>query len=197
MEYLSFGPLLHRTRMQFLPEAAAARHALVLGDGDGRFCAALLRFSSAVRVHAVDASAGMLAELWRRAVDVGAADRLEMTCADATQCLPVGEFDLVCTHFFLDCLSTEQVAGLVPRIRERMSSGHWVVSEFAIPGGALRQPASWLVAGLYAAFHRLTGLEVRKLPLYPEILKANGFVLLELHSRLGGMLRAELWHRTE
>src|SRR6185437_1080687 len=43
MEWLSFGPYLSRCRRAFLPQLRDARRALVLGDGDGRFTAALLR----------------------------------------------------------------------------------------------------------------------------------------------------------
>ena len=41
-EYLLLGPLLARTRKHFLPQLTSATHALVLGDGDGRFLAHLL-----------------------------------------------------------------------------------------------------------------------------------------------------------
>ena len=193
MEYLSFGPLLQRCRLQFLPEMSGARGALVLGDGDGRFTAALLRAVPCLRVHAVDASAGMLAALWQRARDAGAAGRLEMTCADATEALPEGCFDLVCTHFFLDCLSQKEIELLVAEVRRRLPHGVWVISEFAVPEGALRTPAVWLVGALYLAFRILTGLKTRELPAYAEAMHANGFTLLRCRERLGGILRAELW----
>ena len=67
MEYFSFGPLLWHTRVALLPKMDAARHALMLGDGDGRFTAALLRRNREVRVVAVDASAAMLKRLQQRA----------------------------------------------------------------------------------------------------------------------------------
>ena len=172
---------------------AGARRALVLGDGDGRFTAALLQAVPDLRAHVVEQSAGMLAELWRRAIDAGAAGRLEMTCADATQMLPDDSFDLVCTHFFLDCLTQEQIGPLITRVRHRLPHGIWAVSEFAIPDGSLRRPAIWLIHGLYLAFGGLTGLRTRELPIYSAAMQANGFKLLCCRERLGGILRAELW----
>ncbi len=193
MEYLSFGPLLQRCRLQFLPEVADARRALVLGDGDGRFTAALMQALPGVRVHAVDESAEMLAALWERVIEKGAAHRLEISCADAVEDLPEESFDLVCTHFLLDCFGQGDVEALVAQVRRRMPRGRWVISEFAVPGGAMRLPALLLVRALYLVFGVLTGLTTRSLPAYAQVLRANGLVLVQSRERLGGILRAELW----
>ncbi|MGA2218140.1 MAG: class I SAM-dependent methyltransferase, partial [Terracidiphilus sp.] len=63
MEYATFGPSLSLARNAFLPQLATRRHALVLGDGDGRFTARLLRTNASIHVHAVDASPAMLSAL--------------------------------------------------------------------------------------------------------------------------------------
>ena len=60
LEYLSFGRELERRRFRYLPEVKSARRALVLGDGDGRFLAALVRQGGEVSVDYVDLSARML-----------------------------------------------------------------------------------------------------------------------------------------
>jgi hypothetical protein len=99
------------------------------------------------------------------------------------------------THFFLDCLTEDEVHSLADRLRCALSpSGHWLVSEFAIPQGAfgrwVARPVVWL---LYRAFGLLTGLTVRKLPDYASALRAAGFTLLERRSFLRGLLAAEIW----
>ena len=194
MEYLSFGPLLWRVRTAFLPYMSDARRALVLGDGDGRFTAALLRSNQNTRVCAVDASGAMLARLWQRAAQQGDAARVTSLHADASEALPEGRFDLVCSHFFLDCLTDPQCHRLATRVAGQMdASAHWIVSEFAVPDGRLQLPGRLLVRGLYAAFAVLTGLRVQHLPDYPAALRAAGLCRLEIHIRLGGILRAELW----
>src|ERR1700759_3335682 len=66
MELLTFGPLLQQTRTHFLPHLFDRRQALVLGDGDGRFTAELLRRYPNIQVHAVDGSAAMLHALTHR-----------------------------------------------------------------------------------------------------------------------------------
>jgi ubiquinone/menaquinone biosynthesis C-methylase UbiE len=194
MEYATFGPWLWRCRCAFLPELRGCRRALVLGDGDGRFTARLLSKNSDVHIVAVDASAAMLASLERRA---GAhADRLHVEHADArTFPLRKAGYDLVATHFFLDCLTTNEVQALASRVRAVVEDGaRWVVSEFAVPEGWFgRAVARPVVAGLYWAFGMLTGLSVRRLPCYEEALRTNGFALEKRRTRLGGLLVSQVW----
>lgn len=194
MEWVSFGPWLSRCRTAFLPQMAAARRALVIGDGDGRFTAALLAANPAVRVDAIDASSAMLQALARRAGRHRA--RICTFAADARNWTPsAAGYDLVTTHFFLDCLTTEEVRKLAARIRPALAAeAAWVVSDFAEPGNAYgRLVARPLIAFLYAAFRLMTGLKVRRLPDHTAALKEAGFVLRCRTKRLGGLLFSELW----
>lgn len=194
MEWLSFGPWLHRCRRAFLAEMSGAQRALVIGDGDGRFTAALLRANAGVQVEAVDASAAMLRVLQRRAGPDAA--RVRACLADARRWMPEPRgYDLVATHFFLDCLTTDEVRALAERIRPALAAdAAWVVSEFAVPRGFYgRLIARPLIAFLYFAFRVLTGLRVRRLPEHCAALQRAGFVLRERRTWLGGLLAAEMW----
>lgn len=202
MEWFSFGPWLGVARRAFLAEVREARSALVLGDGDGRYTARLLRTVPGVRVMAVDSSAAMLDALLRRAGTE--AGRVMAQQADARIWAGTVEgargapFDLIATHFFLDCLSTAEVVALAGRLRDFAAPGAvWVVSEFAVPPGWFgRWVARPLVAMLYAAFGVLTGLEVRRLPDHVSALGASGFVRTRTERFLGGLLVSEMWHLT-
>ncbi len=196
MEYLSFGPWLALTRSAFLGRLVRSRRALVLGDGDGRFTARLLRANPTVEVDAVDASAAMLQELQRRAGPH--AGRVRIHLADIRGWQPAAAavpYDLVATHFFLDCLTTAEVESLATRMRPALApSALWAVSEFAVPPGWLGQLiARPLVAGLYLAFGWLTGLAIRNLPGHAAALRTAGFTLIHRRSRLSGLLISELW----
>ena len=193
LEYATFGPLLQRTRLQFLPEMASARRVLVLGDGDGRFCVHLLRAAPGAQVVAVDISRTMLQRVRARAVAAAVAARLTTVHQDATTTLPEGEFDLVCTHFFLDCLSDQEMQMLAAEVRQRCPNGQWIVSEFAVPRGAARWPAWLVVRALYVAFRLLTGLRAKRVPDYATDLRQNGFTLSACRVRAFGLLRAERW----
>jgi SAM-dependent methyltransferase len=195
MEALTFGPFLALCRTTFLRDAAEARRALVLGDGDGRFTARLLRVNPNIQVHAIDASSAMLAALTRRARPHAA--RLSTDQADLRTWEPAlpEVYELFATHFFLDCLTTEEVQSLALKLRRIAApSALWLVSDFAIPqglfGALIARP---IVAALYLVFGLLTGLQVRTLPDHSTALRAAGFSLLHRRKRLGGLLVSELW----
>ena len=104
-------------------------------------------------------------------------------------------FDLVTTHFFLDCFSTTDLALLIPAVRARLTPGAlWVVSEFRVPPtGPLRLPARILVRLLYLAFRMLTGLTPTHLPDYASLLRRSGLFPVSIRHSLAGLLTAELW----
>ena len=192
MEWLTFGPLLQRCRCAFLSTLARHRRALVLGDGDGRFTACLLQENCAVSVDAVDASQAMLRQLSGRSP----ASRVRTHVADArTFSPPRSDYDLIATHFFLDCLSSTEVRDLARRLRDHSSrNAVWVVSEFAIPSNLFgRIVAHPVISALYLAFGLLTNLEIRKLPDHRAALAQSGWSLARQHKRLAGLLVSELW----
>ena len=194
MEIFTFGPYLQHCRCAFLADLAERSHALVMGDGDGRFTAQLLRANSQVQIDAVDSSPAMLGSLLRSAGSH--AVRVRVHCADARTWQPANPpYDLVVSHFFLDCLATEEIQSLAERVRGAVSSAaRWVVSEFAIPEGwfgrLVARPLVWL---LYRAFGLLTGLAVRSLPNHADALRDAGFTLDKRCSWLHGLLVSEIW----
>jgi cyclopropane fatty-acyl-phospholipid synthase-like methyltransferase len=197
LEYLSFGPMLERCRFYYLPELAEAKRALILGDGDGRFLARLLTVNSQIHADVIDLSPAMLRLLQKRAAETGAPDRITLHCVDAREFTPKGKYDLIVTHFFLDCFTTDELHALAARIDAHLCpKALWVVSEFAIPSGTMSLPAKAIVRSLYAAFRILTGLKVRQLPDYKIALAAAGLTLIEQKFWLKGLLVTELWQTT-
>jgi ubiquinone/menaquinone biosynthesis C-methylase UbiE len=196
LEWFTFGPMLWKCRCAYLAEMMNERAALVIGDGDGRFTAQLLKQNPQIAVDAVDASDAMLRRLMRRAGRN--ASRVRVHLGDARQLqFAAGKFDLVATHFFLDCLTTVEVESLAMRLREALTSdASWVISEFTIPDNWYgRLIAGPIVAALYFAFRYLTGLTVRELPAHREALQRAGFALMSQRKRLWGLLVSELWKR--
>jgi ubiquinone/menaquinone biosynthesis C-methylase UbiE len=200
MEYLSFGTALERCRFHFLPLLRNTQHALLLGDGDGRFTAALLQEAAMADAFAIDASEAMLHALRERC----AADhRLHTLCAPLNQGLPAAlagrHFDLIATHFFLDCLNETEVERIVQDATLCATpDAQWVISEFRIPRhGVMQLPSRLIVRLLYLAFRILTDLRAQQLPAYGAILQRHGWCLGQQQTRLGGLLVSELWQRTE
>ena len=198
LEYLTFGPYLERCRFHFLNQLSTHRRALVLGDGDGRFTARLLAANPQLVIDAVDSSAAMLKLLAERVSRLGhpAEERLKTIHSDALAFKPeLPGYDLVVTHFFLDCLTDQKLATLLANLQPSLApETTWLVSEFAIPR---RQPAALVarlvIATLYRAFRTLTGLRVQKLPDYESVFLRNGFALSGQKTFLGGLLVTQLW----
>jgi hypothetical protein len=201
MELITFGPWLQWARCAWLDRIAHCRRGLVIGDGDGRFAARLLRANRTARLDAVDASSAMLWALAKRAgADAG---RVTTYLADARAWQPESvesgsvAYDLIATHFFLDCLTTDEVRALAAALRRATSAdAFWVISEFAVPRGLFgRLVAGPVVSFLYRVFGWLTGMRVRRLPDYSIAVREAGFVLQARREWLGGLLVSELWLR--
>jgi SAM-dependent methyltransferase len=194
MEYVSFGRALERCRFAQLPSLLEARQALVYGDGDGRFLELLLQCNPGIHVDVVDSSAAMLALARARVLRVGAGDRVRFFQTDALRFSPPEQYDLVVTHFFLDCFDEAELEILLQRVRPHVRAGAlWLVSEFAIPRGWAEMPSRALITGLYGAFALLTGLRTRSLPDYAGLLRQAGFARRCERSWLHGLLRSEIW----
>lgn len=196
LEYLTFGPALTRCRNHFLPALADRRRALIFGDGDGRFTARLLASNPHLQADAVDFSPGMLTLLTRRAhaAHPTSATRLHTHIADARHFVPTSRYDLVVTHFFLDCLTEPELHALAARLQPHLTATSvWVISDFRLPTGAVRLPAQALVRSLYFAFRVLTGLRTARLPDHAAALTSIGLTRTAQHLSLGGILTTELW----
>ncbi len=196
LEAASFGPLLHRCRTAHLSRLADRRRALVVGDGDGRFLAALLRANPHVTVDALDVSPGMTALARRRTRF--AAGRMRFTVGDVrTAPLPTAGYDLVVTNFLLDCFPPDQLAGVVDKLAAAAGPGAaWLVGDFAVPPGRWRGRAGRLALAVMYAFFRLTArLPAAALADPTPLLSARGFVPAAEANWLGGFLVSRVWVR--
>lgn len=194
-EQLTFGPLLMRCRTAFLDTLSGMQHVLVLGDGDGRFTATALARYPKLHVTAVDSSPAMLQLLSKACREKQVEDRLTTVLADARSFVPESTVDAICAHFFLDCLSTADTERLARNLAP--FSSRWIISDFDIPKGVWRVPASLLVRSLYLAFRVMTGLSTQQLPDWRKALFSAGFCPNETRRFLKGILVAESWRHSE
>jgi SAM-dependent methyltransferase len=195
LEKITFGNALARCRFRFLDWMQDARRALAIGDGDGRFIAALLATNPEVEIDSIDTSAEMLR---LQSLRSGQISRLTLFQEDARLLvLPRDDYDLIVTHFFLDCLSQSEVDSLASRIAAHMRPGaRWVLSDFAVPDrGASRIFGSSLVRALYFGFRILTGLRIVRLPDHAAAFTAAGLRCIKSDTAFGGLLLSEQWQR--
>ncbi len=196
LEYLVFGQALEKRRFEFLDEVADARQVLILGDGDGRFTAEFVKRNPETKVESVDLSAGMI-DLARRRLGESAA-QVRFRVGDARTISIDGQYDLVVTHFFLDCFTNEELDRLIERISQHCKPGaRWVLSEFGLPEREFPKIAARaFIRFMYFCFFVTTGLTVTKLPDYVQAMTGRGFRLLHKRSAIGGLLVSEIWQIT-
>lgn len=195
LEKLTFGDALANCRLHFLDQTSSARKALVIGDGDGRFVAAMLALNPHVSVDSIDISAQMLRLQSSRCAQSA---RLALHQADARSFIPpAADYDLIVTHFFLDCLTQSELDRLVNRLTPHITpDALWLLSDFATPPrGMARFLAQVLIPALYLLFRLLTGLRVAHIPQHAPAFQAAGFRRFQAHTALDGILRGELWQR--
>ncbi len=194
-EYGAFGRKLERRRFEFLTAGASARHVLMLGEGDGRFLQAFRRLNPEATVDYVDSSQTMLSLAKERS---GADGRVCFHHADALCWTPPrSDYDLIVTHFFLDCFNEHDLTQLIGTIATRAPNAAWIISDFHQPEAGLSalRAAFWLRL-LYSFFHITTGLETQTLADYQAPLAANGFHLDRKVTAEAGLLVSELWRRS-
>ncbi len=154
-----------------------------MGDGDGRALAALLAAAPHSCVDYIDVSPRMLELARARA----GAERVAYRCQDArTAPLPATQYDVIVTHFFLDCFDESDLNLLVTHLADAAAPrSRWLISEFRGNG--------WLVRALYLFFRIVTGLRTRRLVDHHPLLKRHGFRLARHEKAWRGLLASELW----
>lgn len=194
LEYLAFGRALERRRREYLNEAANARSVLILGDGDGRFTAEFLDRNREAVVDSVDLSPRMLELAARR---VGGAMRLRCWAGDARTIELPQKYDLIVSHFFLDCFTDCDIEVLVERVSDAACPrAQWLVSEFCVPRAGIRRlGASLLIRTMYGFFRIATGLRTKRLPDYAKVFALHGFRRARHAAAAGGLLISEVWER--
>ena len=198
MECVLAGRTLQKCRTSFLDETRVATTALLIGEGNGRFLTEFLKANKRASVLCVDSSSRMLKLAARRAGRL-AGDRVRFVKADLLEPRDsqwqAGPFDLVVTHFFLDCFRPEQLDLIVRAIAEQASSGaKWLLADFSVPAdGFARLRAKAILWLAYAFFRIATGLPAKRITAPDSFLERHGFALEKRIIREHGLLHSDLW----
>jgi ubiquinone/menaquinone biosynthesis C-methylase UbiE len=195
LEYLTLGPTLQQTRLHYLPSLTQEKSALILGDGDGRFLFQLLSQNPHLQADAIDTSTTMLHLLRQRCAPYANRLQTHQTNALTFPPEPTKKYDLIVTHFFIDCLTQTDLETLITKITPHLTpQAIWLISDFRIPPtGPMRPIAQAYIRSLYLAFRILTNLRVTALPDHTTPLTRSNFTRIGQHHRLAGLLTTELW----
>ena len=200
MECLLAGGKLQRCRTTFLDTLPPVRHALLLGEGNGRFLREFLRKQPAARVTCLDASPRMLTEAQGRARCPSAPHiaQTKFLCCDVTTWEPPrGEFDLVVSNFFLDCFRPDQIELIAERISAALTdNARWLIADFCEPRRGWRKwRARIILQTMYWFFRRATALPAKRLTAPDTILARHGFELQTRRTFECGLLQSDAWIR--
>jgi SAM-dependent methyltransferase len=202
MELVLAGRKLQQCRTEFLQETGRAKSVLILGEGNGRFLCQFLKNNLDAEVVSVDSSATMLELTRQRIIRNGLGlQRIRFIQADvlgpSNSDWDCGPFDLVVTHFFLDCFRADQLERLIPAIANRTSpDATWLLADFQVPERGMAKGRAAAILWLAYCFFRIaTGLSARRLTVPDPFLTAHGFRLRERRLRECGLLHSDLWSR--
>lgn len=202
LEWLAFGRVLQEARLAHLHLAGKARKVLIFGEGDGRFLEQFVMRFPCAEVLVVDSSRRMLQQAESRLIRrLGAVPpNIILRHADATQLkLPGGAFDLVVSHFFLDCFQSANLAHLIPAIRHAAAPGClWLVSDFQYPHSRSGQLHARIWMSILIPFFRVTThLEAEELPDWNAAIQAEGFDEQDRQTWLLGLIKASVFRRSQ
>ena len=199
LETITFGNTLQGARVAFVSEIGSPRRALIVGEGTGRFLAALLRHHPLITIDCLDSSERML-DLARQHVLETNPDEIRRVAFlrdDVMSWTPNERYDLIVTHFVLDCFSTEHVGLIVAKLAQAAApNATWLLADFRIPraGFARSHARAWL-AVMYWFFRAVAGIEAQKLVEPSPFLRVEGFALAGQNLFRLGMVKSELWRK--
>ena len=110
-----------------------------------------------------------------------------------------GGFDLIVTHFFLDCFRPEELAALVAKIAESAAEdAQWLLTDFREPeSGWRRWRGRAALALMYGFFRVATGLSASRLTPPDPFFETAGFRLASRRLANFGLAHSDLWLKTK
>ncbi|MEP6585218.1 MAG: class I SAM-dependent methyltransferase, partial [Candidatus Udaeobacter sp.] len=157
LETILFGNRLQLARTYWIDKIARPKRTLILGEGNGRFLCELLRVYPRLQVDCVDASNTML-QLTRmrvRRTFPESFPHVHFFCEDILNWSPQKSYDLLVTHFFLDCFPRNELSLIVEKLANAAKPGAtWLIADFAIPQQRFARARARLLLSLMYAFFR-------------------------------------------
>ena len=171
-----------------------------MGEGNGRFLVELVRAQPELHIDCIDASSRMLEMANRRVAKEmpNAVLRVRFLNENIETCaLDQAGYDLIVTHFVLDCFDHDQLEVVIPKLATAAApDATWLVADFREPRkGLARMHARMWLKAMYLFFRVTAGLRTQKLidPDWP--IRRCGFILQQEELARYGMLKSQMWQR--
>jgi ubiquinone/menaquinone biosynthesis C-methylase UbiE len=191
---------MQRCRLAHLGIIPVPAKILLAGEGHGRFLPACLDRFPEAEVTVLDASSGMLEQARANLARAGAdASRVRFIQADILRWQrPEADYDLIVTHFFLDCFTAAQIEIVVSRLATAAKpSANWLLADFRTDAPGLKGLRSrWIVGLLYNFFRFFTRIPAKSLASPDLALDQSGFILHHEIISEWGLLKSQWWRRS-
>jgi len=191
MEKLVFGSHLQKTRLSLLPEVVQrlkpASSIVLIGDGDGRFFEELVKLQPDASYTYLEKSKRMLSLAQARI------DSEVEWLHGGIELIEGREFDLIVTHFVLDCYSGEEVKNLITSVTKQVKpEGLWLISDFDGDAGWW---ARGLIFVMYQFFKRVARVYPQRLKSFDIYLELNHWQKVMERRMLKGLSYSQLWQQ--
>ncbi len=188
---------LQRSRLAFLDEIPKPVNALFVGEGNGRCLAEFVKAHPHAHFTCLDSSLAMLKLAGKRVakLQTGSVDFIH---SDLLTWRTNQKFDLIVTHYFLDCFDADGLGKVIPHLAAVAAPGaHWLIADFHQPATGWRKGfAAFLLAALYRFFGLTTGLATRQLVAPDPFLLQSGFKKIRRRSFACGLIHGVLWENS-
>lgn len=199
MEQLFADDRMQRCRIAFLDQIPEAKDILLPGEGAGSFLVPCRGRFPRANIVCVDSSAAMIGQARRSLARAGLReDGVSFVQADLLAWEPPSaQFDLIGTHFFLDCFREDQLDPLISRLAAGAKpAADWIIADFQLaPAGWPRIRSRFILAMLYAFFRAATRLPATSLTPPGPFIERRGFRLVRRIEHDRGLLRSDWWRR--
>ena len=197
LETIAFGNALQRARTCWIDTIARPKRTLIFGEGDGRFLCELVRAYPKIDVDCVDASETMLqlARARLRRMHPESFSRVHFFCEDILKWSPRKSYDLLVTHFFLDCFPATELQAIIAKLaRAAEPDAIWLLADFTIPWkGFARAHAKLWLRMMYTFFRAAAGIAANELVDPAPYLDGHGFIPHSENLSRAKMLRSDVY----
>lgn len=200
LETIAFGRTLQKARSYWIDQIPRPSRTLTVGEGDARFLCELLQVHPQIDVDCVDASERML-DLARK--------RVRRVCPKSSSTVrfhqenllnwsPTRQYDLIVTHFFLDCFGREELELVIGKLaKAACEDAVWLTADFAIPGEFFpRLHATLWLRTMYWFFGVVSGLKAKRLFDPKPFLETAGFAKVSSQHFRWRMLQSDIYIRS-
>jgi ubiquinone/menaquinone biosynthesis C-methylase UbiE len=197
LETIAFGNALQRSRTCWIDTIARPKRTLIFGEGDGRFLCELVRAYPKIDVDCIDASEAMLqlARVRLRRTHPESFSRVHFICEDILQWSPRKSYDLLVTHFFLDCFPGTELQAVIAKLAGTAEPGAvWLIADFTIPRKRFaRTHARLWLRMMYTFFRATAGIAANELVDPAPCFAGRGFIQTAGKLSRASMLRSDVY----